>query len=163
MSEDIKVCISLFFKKLEITYSELHTEIKKNNIVVTKIQSEESWLLIWPHWKNFDCIQWLIRQMINKDEGIRYKFHLEVNDYKNSKDDRLFSFIQSKIDEVKRTWIDYKLPFYEPYDRKKIHSYVASLNDDSFKTKSRGEDKERRLFICKKEKKLTIDFDWTDI
>jgi hypothetical protein len=41
--------------------------------------------------------------MINKDEGIRYKFHLEVNDYKNSKDDRLFSFIQSKIDEVKRT------------------------------------------------------------
>jgi hypothetical protein len=41
--------------------------------------------------------------MINKEAGTRYKFHLEINDYKSSKDDRLFSFIQSKITEVKRT------------------------------------------------------------
>jgi hypothetical protein len=41
MSDDIRGCISLFFKRLEITYSELNTEIN-NNIVVTKIQTEES-------------------------------------------------------------------------------------------------------------------------
>jgi hypothetical protein len=41
--------------------------------------------------------------MINNDTGTRYKFRLEINDYQSSKDDRLFSFIQSKINEVKRT------------------------------------------------------------
>lgn len=163
MSDNIKNCISLFFNKLEITYNELNTELKDNNTIVTQIQTEESGLLIWPHWKNFDCIQWLIRQMINNDTGIRYKFRLEINDYQSSKDDRLFSFIQSKINEVKRTWIDCRLPFYPPYERKKIHSFVASLNDDKFKTKSRGEWRDRRLHICKKEQKLTIDFDWDDI
>jgi predicted RNA-binding protein Jag len=75
----------------------------------------------------------------------------------------LFSFIQSKINEVKKSWIDCKLPYYSPYERKKIHSYVAELKDNSFYTQSRGEDKERRLFICKQEKKLTIDIDWDDI
>jgi hypothetical protein len=42
--------------------------------------------------------------MINKDSSdTRYKFRLEVNDYESSKDERLFSFIQSKINEVKKT------------------------------------------------------------
>jgi predicted RNA-binding protein Jag len=86
-----------------------------------------------------------------------------VNDYESSKDERLFSFIQSKINEVKKTWVECKLPFYTPYERKKIHSYVADLKDDSFYTQSRGEDKQRRLYICKQAKKLTIDIDWDDI
>lgn len=164
MSEDIKNCISQFFIWLEIEFDELNTTLNEDkNIVITKIQSTESGLLIWPHGKNLDCIQWLIRQMINKDSEVRYKFRLDVNDYESSKDERLFSFIQSKINEVKKTGIDCKLPFYSPYERKKIHSYVADLKDDSFYTQSRGEDKDRRLFICKQEKKLTIDFDGDDI
>jgi len=163
MSEDIKNCISLFFNRLEISFDELDTQLKDNNIIVTKIKTEESGILIWPYGKNFDCIQSLIRQMINKNSEIRYKFHLEINDYKSTKDDRLFSFIQSKINDVKKTGIECKLPYYSPYERKKIHSYVAGLNDDSFITKSRWEDKERRMYICKKEQKLTIDFDWDDI
>lgn len=164
MLEDIKNSISQFFILLEINFDELNTTLdKEKNIVTTKIQTSESWLLIWPHGKNLDCIQWLIRQIINHNNEVRYKFRLEINDYESSKDQRLFSFIQSKINEVKKSWIDCKLPYYSPYERKKIHSYVSELKDDSFYTQSRGEDKERRLFICKQEKKLTIDIDWDDI
>lgn len=162
MLDEIKNSISYFFKWLEIQFDELSTRLEENT-VITKIQTEESWLIIWPHGKNLDCIQWLIRQIINKNSEIRYKFRLDVNDYQSSKDERLFSFIQSKIAEVKKTGIDCKLPYYSPYERKKIHSFVAKLKDDSFITKSRWEDKERRLFICKQEKKLTIDIDWDDI
>jgi hypothetical protein len=46
MSEDIKNCISLFFKRLEVTYDNINTELKDNNTIVTKIQTEESGLLI---------------------------------------------------------------------------------------------------------------------
>ena len=162
MPEEIKNCISYFFQWLEIQFNDLSSHLEWNTII-TKIQTTESWLIIWPHGKNLDCIQWLIRQIINKNTEIKYKYRLDVNDYQSSKDDRLFSFIQSKINEVKKTGIDCKLPFYPPYERKKIHSFVAKLKDDSFFTKSRWEDKERRLYICKKEKKLTIDIDWNDI
>jgi predicted RNA-binding protein Jag len=50
--------------------------------------------------------------MINKNSEIKYKLQLEINDYKNSKDDRLFQFIQSKINEVKRTGTTCILPYY---------------------------------------------------
>jgi predicted RNA-binding protein Jag len=64
---------------------------------------------------------------------------------------------------VKKTGQDFKLPYYGWYERKKIHSYVAELNDPTIFTKSIGEWNQRRLYLCKKEAKLTIDIDGDDI
>lgn len=163
MIDKVKACISNFFSHLGIEYDSIDIQERKTNIITVKIQTQESWLFIWSHGKNIDCIEDILRQMINKDSNIKLKLLLEINDYKNSKDDRLFSFIQSKINEVKQSWITCTLPYYSSYERKKIHSYVAWLNDSSFYTKSRWESKERRLHIYKKEMKLTIDIDWNDI
>jgi predicted RNA-binding protein Jag len=163
MTDKVKACISVFFSQLGIEYDSLKIIEAKINVIIVKIQTQESGLFIWPNWKNLECIQGILRQMINKDCEVKLKLHLEVNDYKNSREDRLFSFVQSQINEVKKSWTTCILPFYSPYERKKIHSYVASLNDNSFYTKSRWEEKERRLHIYKKEAKLTIDIDWDDI
>jgi hypothetical protein len=46
MSEDIKNCISFFFNSLEITFSELDTQLQDKNTIVTKIKTDESGLLI---------------------------------------------------------------------------------------------------------------------
>jgi hypothetical protein len=46
MSEDIKNCISFFFNSLEITFNELDTELQDEIIIVTKIKTDESGLLI---------------------------------------------------------------------------------------------------------------------
>ena len=46
MSEDIKNCILFFFKGLEISFNEINTELQENNIIVTKIKTDESGLLI---------------------------------------------------------------------------------------------------------------------
>jgi len=50
-----------------------------------------------------------------------------------------------------------KLPFFSSYERKKIHNYIADKNIDDIGTRSEGEGRERRLYICKKPKKMTID------
>ena len=163
MLERVKNLISDFFSKLDIDYENIDIREDKSNIITVKIQTEESWLLIGPHGKNIDFIQAILRQMINKESDVKLKLQIEVNDYKNSRDDRLISFVQSKINEVKRTGQTCILPFYAPYERKKIHSYVAGLKDHTFYTKSRWEAKERRLHIYKKEAKLTIDIDGSDI
>lgn len=164
MHNEIKSLINNFFEKLNINIDSIEiTETDEDNVINLKIQSEESWIIIGPHWKNLDAIQSILKIMISKLTWEKSKLHLEINDYVKTKDDRLFDFIKSKIDYVEKSWKDFRLPFYNAYERKKIHSYVADMKESWIFTKSIWEWKERRLYICKQEKKLTIDIDWDDI
>lgn len=52
----------------------------------------------------------------------------------------------------------------DAYDRKKIHSYISEKHSGHIFTKSIGEEKDRRLFICKKsDMSASIDINGTDI
>ena len=159
----IKDFTQSFFDKLNIKIDSLEIKEEKTNIFLIKIKSEESQLLIWSQWKNLDAIQNIIRLIISKKVNLKTKIHLEINDYKQEKDTRLLQFITWKINSVKKTGKDIMLPYYSAYERKKIHSFVAEYNDDSIFTKSIWKDKDRRLYICQKWTKLSIDIDWDDI
>ena len=101
--------------------------------------------------------------MCSKKIWEKIKIHIEVNDYVKTKDDRLLDYIKKEIWSVEKTGKDIQLPFYSSYERKKIHWFVSEMKDKSIYTKSIWEGKDRRLYICKQEKKLTIDIDWDDI
>jgi predicted RNA-binding protein Jag len=101
--------------------------------------------------------------MISKIYWEKIKLHLEVNDYIKTKDDRLFDFIKKEISFLEKTGKDIKLPYFSSYERKKIHSIVHKMENKSIYTKSIWEGKDRRLYICKQNPKLTIDIDWDDI
>ncbi len=153
-----------FFEKLWISYDSI--EVKNDddsNIFNISIQSNESWLLIWPNWKHLDALQAILKQIISHRVWKKIKIHLEVNDYIKSKDDRLFDFIKSKVEYVKKSKKDFCLPYYWAYDRKKIHWYISELNESTISTKSIWEWKERRLHIFIHERKLELDIDWDDI
>lgn len=161
---DIKTLVFNFFNKLNIKIDTLEvTNVEKLNIFNIKIETEESWLLIWPHWKNLNIIENLLKLMSSKKVWEQIKLHIEINDYMKSKDDKLFDFIKSKIKLVEKTGKDIQLPFYSSYERKKIHWYVSEMTKKWIYTKSIWEWKERRLYICKQWKTLTIDIDWDDI
>lgn len=153
--------IENFFEKLSVDYDSFEI-IEDEKWFTVQIQSPESGLLIWPHGKNLDAIAAILRQMINKSEK-KVKLRLEVNDYQTSQDARLFQFIQSKIDEVKKTSIECKLPEYTPYQRKKIHWFIAEIKDEEIIAKSKWEWTQRRMYISRKPRKLTIDIDGDDI
>ena len=164
MQNKINKLIKDFFEKLNISINSL--EIDKSddkNIYNIKIKTDESWLIIWSHWKNLDAIQNILKNIISNNIWEKIKIHLEINDYIKTKDDRLFDFIQKEIEYVKKTGKEIKLPYYSAYERKKIHSYVHNLENPWVETKSRWEWKERRLYITKEAIKLTIDVDWNDI
>lgn len=165
MKEKIELLIKEFFEKINISYDSLEvSETEKTNIFNIKIISNESNIIIWAHWKNLDSIRLILSLIISKNIWEKIKLHIEVNDYIKTKDDRLIDFIKREIDFLKKTWKDIKLPFFWAYERKKIHSFVAELNDNCIYTKSIWEGKERRLYICKNiENKLSIDIDWDDI
>jgi predicted RNA-binding protein Jag len=77
-----------------------------------------------------------LRLIISRQEQTKAKLYLEVNDYIESKDQKLLSFIQSKINFVENTGKEVILPFYSAYDRKKIHSFVSDHANPHIETKS---------------------------
>lgn len=164
MLEDIKDLVKNFLDKLQLEYSNLEiTQKEEQNIYYIKIKTSESWIFIGPHGKNLEAIESILRLIISKKLDEKIKLHIEVNDYVHSKEEKLFRFIDSKIKIVKDKSEDVRLPFLTAYERKKVHSYIAELNDTKIYTKSMWEWTDRRLYICKVNEKITIDIDWDDI
>ncbi len=163
MEEQIKNLTKDFFSKLQIEIDLIEIEKQSQNIYLIKVKTPESGIIIWTHWKNLKNFENILKLLISKKIDEDIKIHLEVNDYIYNKDKQLFSFIDSKIKIVQENGKDFKLPFFSAYERKKIHSYIAELNLSNIYTKSIWEWKARRLYICKKDEKVTIDLDWVDI
>ena len=163
MENETEKIINDFFTLLRVKIDNIDISIEEETIYNVKIKTPDSWIIIWPHGKNIDALQSILRLMLSNKLNQKISLHLEINDYIKSKDDRLFDFIKSKIDFVEKSWKDVQLPFLNSYERKKVHSFVADLNKNTISTKSIWEWKERRLHICKETARLTIDIDWDDI
>lgn len=163
MENKIKTLSSVFFENFWIKFDNLEIIEAWENKFKIKILSEESSILIWKWWKNLDAINSILQIILKKNINPDFKFFLEINDYSSSKDEKLKNFIISKIKILQKTWEDIILPYFSPYERKKIHDIVADYPDENIFTKSIWEEEERRIHLCKIEKKLTIDIDWLDI
>ena len=163
MLEKIKILTSELLKNLWIEVEKIDVIEQKAWNYNIKIKTPESGLLIWQKWKNLESLSNIIRLMSKKLTDEKVKVFLEINDYIQSKDNYLKSTILEKIKYVESSWKDLVLPYYNAYDRKKIHSIVSEYNNDKIYTKSIWEWEERRLYICIVNEKLTIDIDWDDI
>lgn len=161
--EDVKEVSRVFFEKLWIEIDEFDVLQEAENIFYVKLKTPDSWILIWYSGKNLEDVRSVLKAiLIKKSSEKNIILHVEVNDYLSKKEDKLYSFVMKKI-EIAKSWREVILPFFNSYERKKIHSYVCELNDGEIFTKSVWEWPERRLHICKKSKNITIDMDGIDI
>lgn len=163
MQEKIKDIALDFFTKLDLVIDSIEIENPENNIYDIKLKSVDSPIIIGHSWDTLRDIKNILSMIINKTLWDKFIIHIEVNDYMESKDKRLFDFVKSKIDFCEKSGKEIILPFFSAYERKKIHSYVSELNNDKISIKSVWEWKDRRMHISKKEIKLTIDLNWNDI
>lgn len=164
MEKDIvKELCENFFSKLLISFSSLEVEEKWESSFFIKIKSDDSGIIIWPQGKNLESIKMILRMMIASKLEKNVSIQLEINDYLESKESKLFKFIDSKIAFAIKIGKDIKLSGLSWYERKLVHAYVWDLPNKSIYTKSMGEGVERCLYICIKDAKITIDIDWDDI
>lgn len=152
-----------FFGKLWVDFSQLEVEEKENNLYYIKIKTEDSGIIIGPRGKNLEYIKMVLKIILANKLQKNININLEVNDYLESKEEKLLSMVKSKIEIVLRTGRDLKLPYLSWYERKLVHSFVAEINNPKIYTKSLGEWNERFLYICKKDEKITIDIEGSDI
>ena len=173
MIEQIKDFSIIFFEKLSIKIDNLDVISEWENIYSLKIETPDSWILIWTHGSVFESLQSLFRNIFRGKFDANIKIFFKINDYIHNRNAKLFAFIDKEINKVKETWRNMQLPVLDWYERKKVHSYIARLNDSEIIAKSRWEGKERRLFLFlaknknnipeKNLSKLEIDIDGNDI
>lgn len=163
MENEIKILIETFFEKFTLPMESINIDISENKNISIKIKTPDSALFIWSHGKNLEAFELVLKTMLSRKQEEKIRLHIEINDYINSRDNRLFSMIKEKIALLKKWNSDIKLSELNAYERKKVHSFVADLKDDTIYTKSIWEWTERRLYICKLSPKMTIDIDWDDI
>lgn len=162
--DELKNMVEQFFDLSQIHVDEVILEKQENGIYKVTLKTPDSGIVIGPHGKNMQLFSNILKLLFSKKLDSRVKVHFEVNDYSAQKQEKFFNFIESKIKYVNESGNDLKLPFLTAYERKKVHSFIADKWDDAIFTKSIGEWKDRRLFICKKStSSSSIDIDGIDI
>lgn len=162
-TEIIEELVRNLFEKLDLDFSELKVEIQEENIFFIKIKTEDSGIIIGPRGKHLEAIKTILKLLIHTKLEKNIKIHLEINDYLESKEEKLLQMIKRKIEVVEQTGKDIKLPFLSWYERKLVHSFVAEYANPLIYTKSLWEWRERFLHICKKNEKITIDLEGNNI
>ncbi|EKD66058.1 MAG: hypothetical protein ACD_49C00067G0044 [uncultured bacterium (gcode 4)] len=168
MKEQIyDLCYKFFtLSKIQVDSLSVELEDEKRNIYYVKLETPDSKLIIWIHGQSLDNIKHLLGRMI---EGIVWKncvIHLEVNDYLKSKDDKLYKYIDSRIDYITKNNKEITLPNFTSYERKKIHSYIWDKKIEWLTAWSDWVWAERVMHISYSKPKtvnIDIDIDWIDI
>ena len=116
-----------FFSLMGIGIDSLSVEIEdeKRRIYRVILKTPDSKILIGIHGATLESLTHILARMVEKTAGKSVLIHLEVNDYLQAKDERLFRYIESKIEYVVRTGEEVTLDALSSYERKKVHNYVA--------------------------------------
>lgn len=130
--------IEKFFRGLGIEVSSVTVEEAGEDIHV-RLETTDSPLIIGMHGKNLEVFQHLLGRMVEKLQGKFVHLHLEVNDYMKSKDERLFRFLDTKIQFAMESGKSIRIPNLTSYERKKAHNYISEKHIDGLATKSEGE------------------------
>ncbi len=135
-----------FFENLGITLEWFSVNLSGEELNIT-LQTPESSLLIGMHGKNLESFQHIIARMIEKQTKKFIRVHLEVNDYMKAKDERLFRFLDSKIEIVLSNGKPFTIRNLNAFERKKAHDYIALRSSEWLKTHSEGEWENRVLIL----------------
>ena len=109
-------------------------------------------ILIGKNGKNMDALVTIVRQAVQTEIGEIFHFTIDINDYKEKKQEILVREAKKIAREVGRTKIEAKLDPMNSYERRLIHTALA--DNKYVVTESVGEEPNRCLVIKpKKEEK----------
>ena len=135
-------------KIFEITAEESNFEVENSDgKVLIKINSGDSSHLIGYKGKTIEAIQSTINSILQKQEEEYAKVFVEVNDYKNKKEERLKELARKMAKNAVKFGRDVRLEPMSAYERMIIHTELANRTDVT--TESYGEEPRRRVVIKK--------------
>lgn len=119
--------------------------IGEENRVILKIDSGKSAHLIGYKGKTLNAIQSTINSMLQKEDREYAKVFVEVNDYKDKKEEKLKALARRMATNAIKYKKDIRLEPMSAYERMIIHTELA--NSEKVTTESFGEEPRRRVVI----------------
>ena len=145
--KDIKDFLIKLLKDIGYT---VNIEIKnKEDVPKYVIFSDNDSLLIGKNGKNLKALSTIVSQYLNKELGRNYKFVIDVNEYKEKREQSLERLAKKIAREVATTKIEVKLDSMNSYERRIIHN--ALTNNKKVYTESEGEEPNRYVVVKPKE------------
>ena len=125
---------------------EVQTETKvRDGILNLTLHSNNNNVLIGRDGKNMNALSTVVRQIVQNELGIFYKFNLDVGEYKLKQQKNLERTAKRIAREVAKSKVEVKLDPMNSYERRIIHNV---LYDDRYVyTESVGEEPNRCVVI----------------
>lgn len=131
---------------LKLSGFTVNIEVKnKETIPTLTIYSDNDSLIIGRNGKNLQALSIITNQYIQKLIGKSYKFILDVNSYKEKRDEHLENLARKIAREVVKTKIEVKMDSMNSYERRVIHN--ALTNNKKVYTESVGEEPNRCVVV----------------
>lgn len=145
--DTIKACAEELFTLLGLPQHELVAEAKDEAAVdlILKTDPDVSGMLIGYHGETIASLQLLISLICHRRLGAWHRLTLNVNDYRERREQNLREMALSAAERAKATGKEVIMPPMESFDRRIVH--MALADDSSVVTESVGEGRDRRLII----------------
>ena len=144
--EKLKEAAKEFFEQTGLA---LEVEVKNqaDSTIFVDVKAEEPQFLIGERGQTLSEIQRLLRAVLRRktENPTPFFIDVDVNDYKKKKTEYLKEVARTSADEVAITKREKELPSMPPYERRVVHTELASRPDIA--TESIGEEPERRVKI----------------
>lgn len=125
---------------------DVNFEVTTNyNRSIIKMYSDNNSILIGKNGQTLKSLEILIKQMLLTKYNIRFKFSLDVENYKTNKDKSLERMAKQLARDVVRTKTEVKLDNMTSYERRIIHNILTNFK--GVKTESEGEEPNRHVVI----------------
>jgi len=128
-------------------------EIKHEDGAVTlqiNLPENETGLFIGNHGEGLASLQLILALMLSQRTGEWVKLSVNINDYKNRREESLCALADSAATKAKDLRQEIIIPNLSSYERRLIHLHLEK--DSQVTTVSRGEGANRQLFVLPKDK-----------
>jgi spoIIIJ-associated protein len=118
---------------------------KSEETRIFNVKADESSFLIGQHGVNMQSLQHIARVLIRKKLSMKTNFVLDINSYRQEKNNSLVKLARAMADQAIREKRAIVLRPMSPYERRIVHTELS--NDSQIKTESIGEGGERKVVI----------------
>ena len=147
IAEFLKDKLNEMLKNMDIE-AKFETSIRDEQINI-KIYSDKNAILIGKNGQTLQAIQTILRQIVFNEVGKYPYVLLDVENYKEKKNNNLERTAKRIAKEVLKTKVEVKLDDMNSYERRIIHNALAEFKNIS--TTSEGEEPHRHIVISYKE------------
>ncbi len=142
--KEIKKITREFFEKAGFEVK-IESEKKEDGKITVRITTEDPKTLIGQGGETLMEIQKLIKSMARRKIEDNFYLDLDINEYKEKKEDYLKESARSLADEVALSQEEKAMLPMSSYERRVIHLELADRSDVI--TESKGEGRERRVVV----------------